>query len=145
MSSYPTYKVISQLFITSQINTLVLMHTNVYTHKPTHPQTHCAQRTHIAHINLYTYSARAHTFTHICTVCTHNKQHLMYCVIHVAVQRVEEQCCLLVKIINVVPKGERERVTSSLDLLGGYKVFPAEEQLLVHHPPRYGPLFPSHC
>ena len=25
----------------------------------------------------------------------------------VVVQRVEKQCCLLIKIINVVPKGER--------------------------------------
>ena len=72
-----------------------------------YPQTHCAQCTHNAHVNLYTHSAREHTFTHICTVCTYIKQHLMYCVILVAVQRVEKQCCLLVKIINVVPKGER--------------------------------------
>ena len=102
-------------------------------------QTYCAQRTHNAHVNLYTHSARAHTFTHICTVCTCIKQHLMYCVILLVVQRVEKQCCLLGKIINVAPKGEREGDLFT-GLVGGYKVFPAEEQLLVHHPPRYAPL-----
>ena len=109
------------------------MHTNV-------PTNILVQRTHNAHVNLYTHSAREHTFTHICTVCTYIKQHLMYCVILVAVQKVEKQCCLLVKIINVVPKGEREGELFT-GLVGGYKAFPAEEQLLVHHPPRYAPSF----
>ena len=71
VSSYPTYKVISQLFITSQINTLVLMHANV----PTNIL--CTMHTQ-RNVNLCTHSAHEHTFTHICTVCTYIKQHLMY-------------------------------------------------------------------